>query len=48
VLLGFIDNAHAAFGELAHDFVPEFALDGKQTAHRGMVWNCPELSSLHY
>ena len=33
VLFGLIDDAHAAFENLADDFVAELALNGKQTCH---------------
>ena len=33
VLLGLVDNAHAAFEDLANDVVAQLALDGEQNSH---------------
>ncbi len=44
VLLGFIDDAHAALKNFADDFVAKFALDCEQR-HRRMVENWPLKSS---
>ena len=45
VLLGFINDAHAALKNFADDFIAEFVLDGEQR-HARMVGNCPAKSSL--
>ena len=44
VLLGLINDAHAALKNLAGDFVAKFVLDGEQR-HAGMVENYPVKSS---
>ena len=37
VLLGFVDDAHAAFEDLAHDLVAELVLDGEEGHARMLV-----------
>ena len=45
VLLGFVNDAHAALENLAHDFVAELVLYGKQRCHAPILKHCRGKSS---
>ena len=48
VLLGLVNDAHAALENLADDFVAELVLYGKQPCHAEMLVNCRVKSSLRW